>query len=199
MSQLRIGIILGSTRPGRRGEQVAKWALAEATKRDDAVYELVDLAEFNLPHLDEANPPSQAKYEQEHTKAWSRTIASYDGFIFVTPEYNHSTSGALKNAIDFLYQEWNNKAAGFISYGAASSGTRAVEHLRLIVGELQIADVRQQVAISLFQDFENLTTMKDVPHHEVALSTMLDQLVAWSGALRGVREAVEAEASATAA
>ena len=186
MSELRIGIILGSTRPGRRGEQVAQWVLEQASKRDDATYELVDLADFNLPHLDEVHSASQARYEKDHTKAWANAIDSYDGFVFVTPEYNHSTSGALKNAIDFIYAEWNNKAAGFVSYGVAG-GTRAVEHLRLIVGELQIADVRQQVALSLVTDFEQYTTLRDIPHHEGALNTMLDQVVAWSRALQGVR------------
>ncbi len=194
MSELRIGIILGSTRPGRRGAQVAEWVLEQASKRDDATYELVDLADFNLPHLDESLPPSMGQYANEHTRTWAAAIDSYDGFVFVTPEYNHSTSGALKNAIDFVYGEWNNKAAGFVSYGASSAGSRAVEHLRLIVGELQIADVRQQVGISLITDFEGFTTMKPVPHHEAPLSTMLDQLVSWSGALRSVRTAALAAA-----
>ncbi len=186
MTDLRIGIILGSTRPGRRGEQVAKWVLEQARKRDSAQYELVDLADFNLPHLDEAMSASQGKYANDHTKKWAAEIVQYDGFIFVTPEYNHSTSGALKNAIDFLYAEWNNKAAGFVSYGV-QGGTRAVEHLRLIVGELQIADVRQQVAVSLLNDFEGYTTLKPVPHLEPALTTMLDQVESWAGALRTVR------------
>ena len=187
MSELRIGIILGSTRPGRKGAQVAEWVLEQASKRDDATYELVDIADFNLPHLDEAIPASQGMYANEHTKAWASTIDSYDGFVIVTPEYNHGTSGALKNAIDFIYGEWNNKAVGFVSYGAAASGARAVEHLRLIVGELQMADVRQQVGISLHTDFEAYTTMKPIPHHEAPLATMLDQLVSWSGALQTVR------------
>ncbi|MDH6182232.1 NAD(P)H-dependent FMN reductase [Microbacteriaceae bacterium SG_E_30_P1] len=187
MSELKIGIILGSTRPGRRGEQVANWVLEQASKRDDVTYELIDIADFNLPHLDEEVPASQGLYANGHTKAWANTIASYDGFVMVTPEYNHSTSGALKNAIDFIYAEWNNKAVGFVSYGAAASGARAVEHLRLIAGELQLADVRQQVGISLLTDFEAYTTMKAIPHHEAPLATMLDQLEAWSGALREVR------------
>ena len=194
MSDLRIGIILGSTRPGRKGEQVAKWVLEQAAKRDDATYELVDLADFSLPHLDEAITASQGKYANSHTQEWAKAIASYDGFVFVTPEYNHSTSGALKNAIDFIYGEWNNKAAGFVSYGVAG-GVRAAEHLRLIVGELQIADVRAQVAISLVHDFEGYTTMKSpLPQHEATLNTMLDQLVSWSGALKGVREGALATA-----
>lgn len=194
MSDLRIGIILGSTRPGRKGEQVAKWVLEQTGKRDDATYELVDLADFNLPHLDEAITASQGRYENSHTQEWAKAIASYDGFVFVTPEYNHSTSGALKNAIDFIYAEWNNKAAGFVSYGV-HGGVRAAEHLRLIVGELQIADVRQQVAISLVNDFEGYTTMKSpLPQAEAALTTMLNQIVSWSGALKGVREGALATA-----
>jgi NAD(P)H-dependent FMN reductase len=91
-------------------------------------------------------PPSLGQYTKPHTLAWAEKIASFDGYVFVTPEYNHSTSGALKNAIDFLYREWNNKAAGFVSYGSVG-GTRAVEHLRLVMAELQIATVRAQVAL----------------------------------------------------
>jgi NAD(P)H-dependent FMN reductase len=106
----------------------------------------------------------------------------------VTPEYNHSTSGALKNAIDFLYAEWNNKAAGFVSYGSAG-GTRAVEHLRLVMAELQVADVRAQVALSLFTDFENFSNFAPAPHHEPALGVVLDQVLAWSTALAEVRAA----------
>ena len=183
---LRIAIILGSTRPGRKTEPVARWVLDHARTRGDAEYELVDIAEFDLPLLDEPIPPSQHKYSKDHTKRWSEKIASFDGYVFVTPEYNHSTSGALKNAIDFLYHEWNNKAAGFVSFGS-SGGTRAVEHLRLIMGELQVADVRSQVALSLFTDFENFSAFKPQALHEKSLKSMLDQLVAWSGAMKGVR------------
>ena len=152
----KIAIILGSTRPGRNGAPVAQWVYDHAKQRSDADYELIDIADYNLPHLDEVAPPSMGQYSQPHTKRWADRIASFDGFIFVTPEYNHSTSGALKNAIDFLYAEWNNKAAGFVSYGSAG-GTRAVEHLRLVMGELQVADVRAQVALSLFTDFINFS------------------------------------------
>lgn len=183
---LRIAIIVGSTRPGRKTEPVARWVFDHARQRGDAEYELVDIAEFDLPLLDEPVPPSQHKYSKDHTKRWSEKIASFDGYVFVTPEYNHSTSGALKNAIDFLYSEWNNKAAGFVSFGS-SGGTRAVEHLRLIMGELQIADVRSQVALSLFTDFENFSTFKPQALHEKSLKSMLDQLIAWSGAMKSVR------------
>jgi NAD(P)H-dependent FMN reductase len=107
--------------------------------------------------------------------------------VFVTPEYNHGIPGALKNAIDFLFKEWNNKAAGFVSYGGAS-GARAVEQLRLVMGELMVADVRAQLLLSLFTDFESFTTFKPTPQHEQSLSMMLDQVVAWSNALKTVRK-----------
>jgi NAD(P)H-dependent FMN reductase len=184
---LKIGIILGSTRPGRNGEAVAKWVEAKVGERQDAQFELIDIRDFNLPLLDEPIPPSMGQYSKEHTKRWAATIAQLDAFIFVTPEYNHSTSGALKNAIDFLYAEWNNKAAGFVSYGSAG-GARAVEHLRLIMAELQIATVRAQVMFSLFTDFENFNTFKPAAMHEGTLKTMVDQLVAWGKAMQSVRK-----------
>ena len=183
---IRVGIIIGSTRPGRKAEAVARWVYEIAAKRTDAVYEIVDIADFRLPHLDEPMPPMFGQYTQSHTKAWAERIASFDGFVFVTPEYNHSTSGALKNAIDFLFKEWNDKAAGFVSYGA-SGGTRAVEHLRQVMGELKVATVRAQVAISLITDFENYTVFKPRPHLEAAVNAMLGDLTPWTQALQSVR------------
>jgi NAD(P)H-dependent FMN reductase len=185
---LRIAIILGSTRPGRIGEAVAKWVHQIASRRSDADFELIDIRDYNLPLLDEPVPPSQGKYSQPHTKAWSEKIGSFDAFVFVTPEYNHGTSGALKNAIDFLYKEWNNKAAGFVSYGSAG-GVRAVEQLRLVMAELQVADVRAQVMLSLFTDFEKYSTFKPDPRHEKSVDTMLAQVIAWGGALKTLRAA----------
>jgi NAD(P)H-dependent FMN reductase len=182
----RIGIILGSTRPNRNGEQVAKWVLDNATRRDDAEFELVDLRDYPLPHLDEPMPPSMGQYQQEHTKQWADKIASFDGFVIVTPEYNHSTSGVLKNAIDYLYAEWNNKAVGFVSYGGVG-GARAAEHLRLVAGELQMADVRQQVTLSLITEFENFSVFKPGDYNLGALTVLLDQVIAWSGALAPLR------------
>ncbi|HET6985322.1 MAG TPA: NAD(P)H-dependent oxidoreductase [Kribbella sp.] len=184
----RIGIILGSTRPGRNGEAVAKWVMDIAKQRDDAEFELVDLLDYKLPHLDETLLPSMGVYEQPHTKAWAEKIASFDGFVFVTPEYNHSTSAALKNAIDFLYKEWNNKAAGFVSYGGVG-GTRAVEHLRLVMAELQVADVRAQVALSLVTDFKNYSELAPAAFHVPEVNKVLDQVVAWSEALAHLRAA----------
>jgi len=193
---LRIAIIVGSTRPGRRGEPVARWVHDQARQRNDADYELVDIAEFDLPLLDEPMPPSQNKYSKDHTKRWAAKIASFDGFVFVTPEYNHGTSAALKNAIDYLYKEWNNKAAGFVSYGSAG-GTRAVEHLRGIMAELQVADVRAHVALSLYTDFENFSAFKPQALHQKSLKAMLDQLLAWSGAMRTLRTPGETRGQAS--
>ena len=190
---LRLAIVLGSTRPGRNGEAVAKWVYERAKRRTDATCELVDLATFNLPLLDEPVPASRGQYSKDHTKAWASKIASFDAFVFVTPEYNHSTSGALKNAIDFLYAEWNNKAAGFVSYGS-TGGVRAVEHLRLIMAEVQVATVRAQVALMLVTDFESYSTFKPHARHEPSVNTMLDQLVAWGAAMQTVRRAAGATA-----
>ena len=183
---INVAIIVGSTRPGRKALAVAEWIYGFARQRQDARFEIVDIAEFELPLLDEAVPPSQGKYSKEHTRRWSAKIASFDAYVFVTPEYNHATSGALKNAIDFLYKEWNNKAAAFVGYGSAG-GTRAVENLRLVMGELQVADVRAQVALSLFTDFENFTAFKPAAHHESSVKAMLDQVIAWGGAMKTLR------------
>jgi NAD(P)H-dependent FMN reductase len=184
---MRIAIIIGSTRPGRKAEAVAKWVCEIAQNRSDVEFELVDIKDFNLPLLDEPLSPIMGQYTHQHTKDWSAKIASFDAYVFVTPEYNHATSGALKNAVDFLYHEWVNKAAGFVGYGGAS-GTRAVENLRLIMGELQVADVRAQVGLSLFTDFENFSVFKPAPQQEKSVNDMLDQVIAWGGALKTLRE-----------
>ncbi len=184
---INIAIVVGSTRPGRKARDVAEWVLQIATLRSDARFELVDIEDFKLPLLDEEVPPSMGQYSQDHTKAWAARIAGFDGFVFVTPEYNHGTSAALKNAIDFLYAEWNNKAAGFVGYGSAG-GARAVEHLRLVMGELMVADVRAQVLLSLHSDFEHYKVFKPAQHHERSVTTLLDQVVAWSGALQRIRQ-----------
>ncbi len=185
---IKIAIILGSTRPGRNGEAVAKWVDTVAAQRTDAQFEFIDLKDLDLPLLDEPLSPSLGKYTKSHTKSWAAKVKGFDAFVFVTPEYNHGTSGALKNALDFLYKEWNNKAAGFVAYGTAN-GTRAVEQLRLVLAELQVATVRAQVGFSLFTDFKDYTVFKpaDVAAKQKELNTMLDQLVAWGEAMVTVR------------
>jgi NAD(P)H-dependent FMN reductase len=182
----KIAIIVGTTRPGRKADTVAAWVAEAAAKRTDAEFEIVDIADFGLPLLDEAFPASMGKYQNEHTKKWASVIAGFDGFVFVTPEYNQAIPSSLKNAIDYLYAEWNNKAAGFVGYGAMG-GARAIEGLRLIVGSLQIADVRAQVCLSLFTDFENFSEFKPGPQHGPSLEAMFGQLVTWSAALERVR------------
>ena len=183
---VNIGVVVGSTRPGRRSKQVAEWVLSRATTRGGADFEMLDLTDYDLPLLDEPMPPSMGNYTHEHTKVWARTISRFDGFIFVTAEYNHSIPGVLKNALDFLYAEWNNKAAGFVSYGSAG-GVRAVESLRLVAGELQMADVRAQVALPFASEFENFTTFMPSQSAEEALEPLLEQLISWSTALRTTR------------
>lgn len=184
---VRIAILVGSTRPGRYGETVARWVYDQAAHRDDATFDIVDIAEHDLPLLDEPAPAAaDSDYSRPHTRRWSEVIASFDGYVFVAPEYNHSVSAALKNAIDYLYTEWHNKAAGFVGYGV-HGGIRAVEHLRLVMAELHVADVRDQVSLSLLHDFENMRVFQPGPHNEEILDRMLDQVVAWSNALAPLR------------
>ncbi|MEW9547291.1 NADPH-dependent FMN reductase [Nonomuraea sp. NPDC050783] len=182
----RIGIILGSTRPGRNGEAVARWVHDLAVKRGDAEYEVVDLADYNLPHLDEPVAAAMGDYRHEHTRRWAEKIASFDAFVFVTPEYNRSFPGVLKTAIDFLYAEWADKAAGFVGYGV-NGGVRAVEHLRQVLGMLRVATVSAQVTLSLFEDFENTTDFRPSAQQEDRLALVLDQVLAWAGALAPLR------------
>lgn len=185
---LKIGIITGSTRPGRNSIQVAETLKQWADKRGDAEYEVIDIDDYNLPMYDE---PISAGYSQDYqtpeAKPWSEKIASMDGYIFVAPEYNHGITSALKNAIDYLYVEFNNKAAGIVSYGS-TGGVRAAEMLRLVLAEMQVATVRTHVAMSLFTDFENMSEFKPADIHEETFNTELDQLLAWSKALKTVRE-----------
>ncbi|MBU5345923.1 NAD(P)H-dependent oxidoreductase [Virgibacillus sp. LDC1] len=179
MSKLNIGIILGSTRQGRLSPQVGEWVKRIADERGDANYEIVDIADYKLPLLGEADATEQAT-------AWNNKLNSLDGFVFIVQEYNHSISGSLKNALDFAREPWNNKAAGIVSYGSVG-GARAAEHLRGILGELSVADVRVHPALSLFTDFENGSVFKPADLHLVNLNGMLDQVLAWSGALKTLR------------
>ena len=195
MSDLRIGVILGSTRPGRNGKGVADWVIEKTACRPGATYELVDLADYPLPLLDEPAPASMQQYTKEHTKRWAAKVAEFDGFVFVSPEYNHSTSAVLKNALDFLNVEWNDKAAALVTYGSVG-GARAAEHLRAILSELQVAHVRQQMTFSLFTDFTDFTTFTPGPQHDDFLPLMLDQLEAWAGALRTLRSPAGASPAA---
>jgi NAD(P)H-dependent FMN reductase len=184
-NDLTIAVILGSTRPGRRGAAVADWVVQRAAARG-ATYELVDLADHPLPFLDEVNSPSKHDYQLPHTIEWAETIARFDGFVFVSPEYNHSTSPVLKNALDYLYLEWNDKAAGIVTYGMAG-GHQAAGALRPVLSELQVATVQRQVGLSLLTDFENFSELRPSELQIAALDGLFHQLESWAGALKTVR------------
>lgn len=177
---LKIGIVLGSTREGRVSPQVGEWVKKIADARGDAEYEIIDLADYKLPLLGEPGGDASG------AAAWSQAIAKQDGFVFIVQEYNHSITGALKNGLDYLREEWNNKAAGIVSYGSVG-GARATEHLRGILGELSIADVRVHPALSLFIDFENGTDFKPKEVQTQSVNDMLDQVISWSTALKTIR------------
>lgn len=186
MSDLRIAVVLSSTRPERVGPAVAEWVMGELAGRDDATYELVDLADQGLPLLDEPQPAAAQAYTKDHTKAWSDRISGYDGFVFVFPEYNRGLPGALKNALDFLYAEWNDKSAGIVCYGS-SGGLRAAEQLKQVLGELQIATVRAQVSLSIYDDMEDYSRMTPRGYQAANLDSMLTQVVRWGGAFKTLR------------
>ncbi|KRG13733.1 reductase [Virgibacillus soli] len=178
--KLNIGIILGSTRQGRVSPQVGEWVKGIAAQREDAHYEIVDIAEFNLPLFGttDGTEPGIA--------AWNEKLASLDGFVFIVQEYNHSITSALKNAIDFAREAWYDKAAGIVSYGS-TGGARAAEHLRGILAEQKVADVRTHPTLSLFTDFVNGTEFKPQELHSENINTMLNEVLAWSGALKTLR------------
>lgn len=187
LNRMRIAVILGSTRSTRKSEKVGRWVMERAGERDDLEAELVDLAEQGLPVFDEPKPPGAGDYQHEHTKRWAELIDSFDGYAFVTPEYNHGIPGVLKNALDFVYAEWNNKVAGFVAYGN-TGGARSVEQLRLVLAELQVATVRSAVGLSIFTDFDKENNFEPDQRHGKKLEAMFDELVAWGEALKRVRE-----------
>lgn len=194
----RIAIIVGSTRIHRAGRSVADWTLDTARRvgPTDVEYELLDLATFDLPVLDEPAPALAGVVVHEHTRRWAQAIDAFDGYVFVTAEYNHGVPGALKNAIDYLFHEWNDKAVGFVSYGV-NGGVRAVEQLRQVSAEIKLADVRSQVTLSLHTDFDysgmdldDPTTVGDftpAERHVGDLADLLNEVAAWSRALSPLR------------
>ena len=175
----KIGIILGSTRSGRASEDVGNWVLSKSEEFKDAEFELIDIKDFNLPFLGTTE-------DQENVMLWNEKLNEFDGFIFVVAEYNHSITGALKNALDSAREPWANKSAGIISYGSAG-GTRAAEHLKGILSELQIASVRTQVLLSLFDDFEQFSKFNPRNIHDENLKDLFDQVNVWGNALKTLR------------
>lgn len=184
----KLHVILGSTRPGRQGASIAKWFVEVAKAHEGFDVQLVDLAEVNLPLIDEPHHPRLKKYEHEHTKKWSATVSAADAFVFVAPEYNHGTSPALLNAIDYLVSEWSYKPAGFVSYGGVSGGLRSVQSLKPVLTSLKIVVVPEAVVIPFFtQHLEDGEFCKDTDVHDKAGRVMLDELARWTPALATLR------------
>lgn len=178
MNEIKIAVIIGSTREGRVGKDVALWVQREAEKRIEGTVDLLDIKTFNMPLLGTSK-------DTTGIMKWNEALSQYDGFIFVTSEYNHSIPGSLKNALDLARDPWANKAAAIVSYGSVG-GARAAEHLKGILTELQIAPVRTQVLLSIFTDFTDGTFTPQVLH-QANLDSMFTQLSNWSKALRTIR------------
>jgi NAD(P)H-dependent FMN reductase len=192
---LRIGIVLGSTRTGRFADRPAEWLIELARKREDVAFELVDLRDYPLPFFDEPKSPLREPSKREVAVTWTRKVAELDAFVFVTGEYNHGIPAALKNAIDYVYAEWNRKPAAFVAYGNAG-GARGVEQLRLVLVEVQVAPIRSAVHVMRGEFVDMLLhgkTFADFPHLAQAAELMLDDLIWWARTLRAGRAASTAE------
>jgi NAD(P)H-dependent FMN reductase len=193
MSKLKIAVIISSTRPTRFGDIPAKWILEKANARPEIDAEIVDLRDFDLPFFDEAASNAWMPSANQNAVRWQKKIAEFDGFIFVTAEYNRAITGALKNALDQAYVEWNNKAFGAVGYGSVG-GARAIENLRTIGVELQMASTRSAVHIAgadfmaVHPGFGGTKTLNDI---EASIGNsakdMLDQLVWWGNATKAAR------------
>lgn len=195
----RIGIIIGTTRPARFADKPAQWLFNLAGQRQDAQFELVDLRDYPMPFFEEDRSPAWVKPTNEAVRRWSDKMASLDGYLFITAEYNHSISGVLKNALDYLYPEVNRKPASFLGYGS-SGGARAVEHLRHILAEMQVASIKHTVHVGMIEMLGMLRegkAMTDYPYLVDPANKMFDEIVWWAKTLRDGRLAglLEAEAA----
>jgi NAD(P)H-dependent FMN reductase len=181
-------IIVGSTRPGRVGPAVADWIADRAREQGGFDVQVTDLAELNLPILDEPNHPRLRQYVHQHTKDWSALVESADAFIFVTPEYNHGMGAALKNAIDYVYTEWHGKAAGIVSYGGISAGTRATQMLKQVLASLKVVPVMEAVNIPFVRThIDEDGRFKPTEAMEASATAMLDEVQRWTEAMRPLR------------
>lgn len=187
---LKIGVVLGSARRARFADEPAAWFMGLAEERTDLQFELLDLREYELPFFDEVAPNSVAPTENEAGKRWQQKLAEFDGFVIITPEYNHAPPAVLKNALDYAYVEWMRKPVSFIGYGAVG-GARAVQQLRQIVNELQMAPIRAAVHIQ-GGDFLAVRggdkTLDDLEYLPPLVTTMLDELAWWAATLKAGRE-----------
>ena len=189
VTKSKIGIIIGTTRQGRFADGPTNWLLEITSKRDDAEFEVVDLRDYPMPFFEEVASPLFVPPKNEVAQKWAAKIDSLDGFVFITAEYNHSISGALKNALDYAYREYNRKAASFVAYGGVG-GARAVEHLRGILAELQVASMKFPVHIGMTELLGIMRegkTMADYPYLIDTAKAMLDELIWWTDALKTAR------------
>jgi NAD(P)H-dependent FMN reductase len=182
-------IIIGSTRPGRVGPSVAAWITERAREHGGFDVQVTDLAELNLPMLDEPNHPRLRQYTHQHTRDWSALVDASDAFVFVTPEYNYGFNAALKNAIDYLFAEWQNKAAGIVSYGGIAAGTRATQMLKQVLTAVKIMPVPESVNIPfVFQHLDEDKRFKSTEMMDASATAMLDELQKWTGSLAALRK-----------
>lgn len=185
----RLHIVICSTRPGRVGPSVARWFHGFTESHGGFDARLVDLADFNLPVYDEPIHPAQQKYRNPHTKAWSESVAAADAYIFVTPEYNYSPPPSLVNALDYVYREWNYKPCGFVSYGGASGGLRAVQAAKLQVTTLKMMPMMEGVmapmVASLIDDNGEFRSNELI---DDSAATLLEELLRWTRGLKAMRE-----------
>jgi NAD(P)H-dependent FMN reductase len=190
MPHLQIFIV--SIRPSRKGPLVAAWFERQARQHGGFEIEVVDLAEVNLPMMNEPEHPRLRRYQHDHTKAWSARISKADAFVFVTPEYNFSSPPSLVNALDYLVHEWAYKAAGFVSYGGISGGLRSVQMTKLLLTSLKVVPLYESVAIPLFANYLDSATGAFSPGEtqEKAAVAMLDELARWTAALSALRAPV---------
>lgn len=188
MNKLQLHIIIGSTRPGRAGEPVATWFREIAERHDAFDVTVVDLLEWQLPMLSEPKHPRLGEYTQDLTRRWSETIAKADAYVIVTPEYNYGYTAPVKNALDHLYREWNYKAVGFVAYGGAAGGARAVQMLKEVVTTLKMTPVFEAVYISFVQKLIDADgTLRRDEALDSAAGQLLDELARVGAALQGLR------------
>jgi NAD(P)H-dependent FMN reductase len=190
MSKLKIAIVISTTRAARFGHKPAQWVKDIAAGRDDMEVEIVDLRDYPMPFFDEVASNAWVPSKNEVAQRWQKKVGEFDGYIFVTAEYNHSMPAVLKNALDYAAPEWNKKVAAFVGYGAVG-GSRAVEHLRLVAAELQMATTRTGVYIQ-GADFMGVwregKELKDIGHLQQGVKDLLDQLAWWTQALKVARQ-----------
>ena len=190
MAKVKIAVIVSTTRAARFGHKPAQWIAAIASQRDDMVVEVVDLREYPMPFFDEVASNAWVPSENEVAQRWQKKVGEFDGYIFVSAEYNRGVPAVLKNALDYAYPEWNNKPAAFVDYGSVGAA-RAIEQLRLIAIELQMAPIRTGVHIqgadfmAVWKDGKDL---KGITYLEAGVKDMLDQLVWWTRALKTARD-----------